>query len=67
MYNETAKKATIKYIKASQKTINLKWKRSEYEAEIEPAIRKSKKPVSTFIKEAVREKIEREGYTHEQI
>lgn len=60
MYNESAKKATIKYMKEKMKIINLRIKKDEYEEKIEPAIKMSGLPTSTYIKKAIEEKIERD-------
>ncbi len=58
-YDNTSKKATIKYIKEKQKEIRIRFKNEEYYASIEPAVKKSGLPVATFIKQAIYEKIER--------
>ena len=60
-YDESAKQRILKYRKKSQHTVSLAYKQEEYDNDIAPAIKKSGKPVATFIKEAVREKIDREG------
>lgn len=60
-YDEIAKKATIKYLKEKQKRVDLKYKLDEYENRIKPAIEKSGLPTATFIKQAVDEKIKRDG------
>ena len=60
-YDEAAKQRTLKYRKKSQHTVSLAYKQDEYDNDIAPAIKKSGKPVATFIKEAVREKIDRDG------
>ena len=59
-YNENTKKANLKYFKEKQKRVSLNWLKTDFEQYIEPAIRKSGKPVGTFIKEAVYEKLNRE-------
>ncbi len=59
--DDVGKRATIKYIKEKQRIVDVKWKKTVFENEIEPAIKKSGKPMATFIKEAVVEKIERDG------
>lgn len=59
-YNESSKQATIKYIKEKQERIEVKWKKDYYNNHIQPAIQNSGKPVATFIKEAVEEKIQRD-------
>lgn len=60
-YNEITNKAAIKYVKEHQKQIMIKYKISDYESRVEPAIKKSGMPVATFIKQAINEKIERDG------
>ena len=60
-YNELQKKATMKYIKEKQHEIKLRFKKEDYESRIGPAINKSGLPVSTFIKNAIDEKISRDG------
>ena len=60
-YDEVVKKATIKYVKEHQKQIMIKYKNEEYDQRIQPAIEKSGLPTATFIKQAVDEKIERDG------
>ena len=56
-YDESTKKATLKYIKDKQQEIKVRYKKDEYEQEILPAIEKSGLPVATYIKQAVSEKI----------
>ena len=59
-YNpDWGKKATMKYIKEKQQRVEVCWKKTDYTEHIEPAIQESGLPVSTFIKQAVEEKIER--------
>ncbi len=58
-YNEKIKNNNAKYLKANQRRIAINWLKKDYENKIEPAIKRSGLPVSTFIKEAVREKIAR--------
>ena len=60
-YDEVAKKATIKYVKEHQKQIMIKYKNEEYDQRIQPAIEKSGLPTATFIKQAIDEKIDRDG------
>lgn len=60
-YNESSKKATMKYMKDKMKIINLRIKKDEYEKNIQPAIEKSGLPVATFIKRAIEEKINRDN------
>ena len=61
MYTEASKRATIKYIKEHTKQIMVRYKKEEYIERIKPAIDKSGIPISTFIKQAILEKIERDG------
>lgn len=56
-YDESTKKATMKYIKDKQQEIKVRYKKDEYEKEILPAIEKSGLAVATYIKQAVSEKI----------
>lgn len=49
------------YVKDHQKQIMIKYKNEDYESRIQPAIEKSGLPTATFIKQAVDEKIERDG------
>lgn len=58
-YRKSNKKATMKYISDKQKQVVIRWKKEDYESHIEPAINMSGLATSTFIKEAVNEKIER--------
>lgn len=60
-YDETAKKATMKYIKTKQQEVKIRIKKDDYEKNIQPAIEKSGLATATFIKKAIEEKIEREG------
>lgn len=60
-YSDKRKQASLKYRGEKQRQIALSYKKEEYESIIEPAIKKSGKPVATFIKEAIKEKIQREG------
>ena len=59
-YSESSKRASMKYIKEKQKSILLKIKKSDFENIIQPAIEKSGLPTSTFIKDAIYEKIKRD-------
>lgn len=60
-YKEWGKEATKKYIRNNQKRININYKIDFFANYIEPAIKKTGKPMATFIKEAIVEKIEREN------
>ncbi len=57
------KEATQKYIKDKQQRVEVKWKKTEYAEHIEPAIKKSGLPVSTYIKRAVEEKISNDAHS----
>ena len=59
-YSENIKNNNARYLKASQHRVAINWLKKDFDTNIEPAIRESGLPVSTFIKEAVREKIARE-------
>lgn len=58
-YNESRKKATLKYMK-TMKIINLRIPKNKYEQDISPYIKKSGMPTATFIKAAIYEKIARD-------
>ena len=60
-YDEVAKKATMKYIKEKTKQITVRFIKTDFEERIEPAIRKSGLKTVTFIKQAIEEKITRDG------
>lgn len=57
---ESGKRASMKYVREKQKSILLKWKKTDFENIILPAIEASGLPTATYIKQAVMEKIERE-------
>lgn len=60
-YGEVSKKATLKYRRDKQHPISLAYKQEEYEQRIKPAIERSGLPTATFIKQAIDEKIDRDG------
>lgn len=60
MYNETSRKASVKYIRNEQKRISVNWLKTDYEKNIGPFVNKSGMSLASFVKEAVREKVERE-------
>lgn len=64
-YSENVKKNNLRYFKDKQKRIALNWLKEDFENRIEPAIQKTGKPVSTFIKEAVEEKLKRDGLSEQ--
>ena len=49
-----------KYIRENLHRMEIKYRNEEYESTIAPAILKSGKSMSVFVKEAIQEKIERE-------
>lgn len=60
-YSEKDKQRTIAYIKNNLKRLEVRYPNDEYYAKIEPAIKHSGLSTATFIKQAVEEKIERDG------
>lgn len=60
-YSKASKEATLKHRKNNRKQVALEYKIDEYELEIEPAIKASGLRIATFIKLAIREKIERDN------
>lgn len=60
-YSEKDKQRTISYIKNNLKRLEVRYPNDEYYAKIEPAIKQSGLATTTFIKQAVEEKIERDG------
>ena len=60
-YNEQAKKATLKYIKDKMQQFTIRFKQSDYDERIKPAIEASGLKPTTFIKKAIDEKIERDN------
>lgn len=64
-YNESLKNTNLKYFKKSQRRIALNWLKDDYEKRIAPAIKRSGKATSTFIKEAVEEKLIRDSLLKE--
>lgn len=60
-YNEKMKESNMRYFEKKQKRVSLNWQKEDFEGRVEPAIKKSGLPTSTFIKKAVNEKIERDG------
>ena len=59
-YNESSKKADLKYKKEKTRGILIRYRNEDYDR-ISGAIKKSGLPVATFIKHAINEKIERDG------
>lgn len=59
-YNETTKKATIKYLKEKAKQIVIRYTKAEYEEKVRPAAEASGLKLATFIKKAIEEKIEKD-------
>jgi predicted DNA binding CopG/RHH family protein len=60
-YNEQAKKATLKYIKDKMQQFTIRFKQSDYDERIKPAIEASGLKPTTFIKKAIDEKIARDS------
>ncbi len=60
-YNETQKKAMMKYIKEKMQQFTIRFKQSDYNERIKPAVEASGLKPTTFIKQAIDEKIERDG------
>lgn len=60
-YNEISKKATMKYIKEKMQQFTIRFTKSDYDERIKPAIEKSGLKPTTFIKQAIEEKIARDG------
>lgn len=59
-YSEAQNRANLKYIKNHVKQVNLMYKREDYEP-VAQAAADAGEPVATYIKNAVRERMER-GY-----
>lgn len=59
MYNENTKKNTIKYIKEKQKRVEVTFLLQDYEA-LKASAAAAGIPVNTYIKEAIKEKQERQ-------
>lgn len=59
-YSESSKKATLKYIKDKLKQINVRFPKKEYEQLIKPLIDRSGMPITTYIKVALKEKLQRD-------
>ena len=60
-YNEQAKKATLKYIKDKMQQFTIRFKQSDYDERIKPAIEASGLKPTTYIKQAIDEKIARDS------
>ena len=64
-YSESLKETNLKYFKNNQKRIALNWLKDDYENRIAPAIKRSGMPTSTFVKEAIEEKLVRDALLEE--
>ena len=64
-YSESIKDTNLKYFKNNQRRIALNWLKDDYEKRIAPAIKRSGMPTSTFIKEAIEEKLVRDALLEE--
>lgn len=60
-YSDKAKEYNAKYMKDKQVRVPLNWLKEDFENRVRPAIQKTGVPISTFIKDAVNEKMVREG------
>lgn len=60
-YNEQAKKATMKYIKDKTQQFTIRFSQNDYDERIKPVIEASGLKPTTFIKQAIEEKIERDS------
>ena len=56
-YSVNQKTSTIKYIREKQQEIKIRYKKSEFDEYVMPAIKESGLPVATFVKQAINEKI----------
>lgn len=65
-YSKEQMVRSIKYVKEHQKQVVVKYKNEEFESRIRPAVEKSGMPMATFIKQAVNEKILRDGLLEQQ-
>lgn len=59
-YNERSKKATLKYIKNKTQQFTIRFSKIDYYQRIKPYIEASGIRPTTFIKQAIYEKIERD-------
>lgn len=59
-YDKSTMRASIKYVKEKQQRIEIRYKKTDYDERIKPAIDKSGLPTATFVKEAIDEKIARD-------
>ena len=60
-YNKKVKEINAKYMQNSQVRVPLNWLKSDFEGRVKPAILSTKTPISTYIKNAVNEKMIRDG------
>lgn len=60
-YTDKSKEYSTKYMKDKQLRVPLNWLKEDFENRVKPAILSSGIPVSTFIKDAVNEKLIRDG------
>ncbi len=59
-YNEAAKKAAVKYMKNKLKQLNIRFKKEEYEQLIKPLTERAGMKPTTYIKLALKEKLQRD-------
>lgn len=60
-YSTAGKKAAIKYVKDKQKQITIRYRMTDFNEKIAPAIKKSGLPMATYIKQAIDEKIDKDN------
>lgn len=60
-YSDKGKGYSMKYMKDKQLRVPLNWLKEDFENRVRPAIQRTGVPVSTFIKDAVNEKLVRDG------
>ena len=60
-YTQKSNKNSIKYVKDHQKVIMIRYMNTVFENEIMPFVEKSGMKLATFIKQAIKEKIERDN------
>ncbi len=59
-YTETGRKATVKYMKDKLKQLNIRFKKEEYEQLIKPLTERAGMKPTTYIKLALKEKLQRD-------
>ena len=59
-YNEIGRKATVKYMKDKLKQLNIRFKKNEYEQLIKPLCERAGMKPTTYIKIALKEKLQKD-------